>query len=179
MSGFLMIVSTLQEKYVVAWCRCHCWQSGRVPDVDLCATAVIAGRCAQSNVCRNSVVEYHMVYSHDGPCAWGLQKAGKEATGILSTISKANGFNSVSDMLEKIPEATRTQLVVKVSILHLYSLQSEAWMGSKLTTSTRLHDIMVCPYCLQLEIESSSKAAFAAAQQENLVKTQMSFGPTL
>lgn len=48
----------------------------------------------------------------------GLQKAGKEATGILSAISKASGFNSVCDMLEKIPEATRTLVMVKVGEMH-------------------------------------------------------------
>jgi hypothetical protein len=36
-----------------------------------------------------------------------LQKAGLEATGILANMSKAAGFDSVSELLKKNPNAKR------------------------------------------------------------------------
>ena len=41
--------------------------------------------------------------------ACGLQKRGLEATGILASMSKAAGFSSVSDLLQKNPAAKRPQ----------------------------------------------------------------------
>jgi hypothetical protein len=40
-------------------------------------------------------------------CVGALQKRGLKATGILANMSKAAGFNSVSDLLQKNPEAKR------------------------------------------------------------------------
>eukprot|EP00884_Botryococcus_braunii_P009655 jgi/Botrbrau1/18691/Bobra.0386s0019.1 len=64
-------------------------------------------------------------------CSNCRKKAGKEATGILSAISKAGGYNSVCDMLQKIPEATRSQIVIKEKTLGVKTAAVQKLKGSK------------------------------------------------